>query len=80
MIFRAEACRSEELGQLDKEGRTYQVDSNLGEQAKGFNDNTARIDIDWWSTIIAMKSWRDEIPYLGKVGEGSSLTVHWPSC
>lgn len=69
MIFRAEACRSEELGQLDKEGRTYQVDSNLGEQAKGFNDNTARIDVDWWSTIIAMKMPAGEMkfPILAKL-------------
>ncbi len=45
----------EELGQLDEEVRSYQVDSDLREQAKDSDENSARIDVDCWSRILAMK-------------------------
>ncbi|RXN09856.1 Transposable element Hobo transposase [Labeo rohita] len=43
------AVKSEELGQLDEEVRAYQINTDLGAQAKCFEENNARIDVDWWS-------------------------------
>lgn len=31
------------------------MDSDLREQAKDSDENSARIDVDWWSRILAMK-------------------------
>lgn len=48
--------------------RSYQVDRNLGEQARGFDGNTERIDADWWSKVFDMKTSAGEIfPILTKL-------------
>ncbi|XP_073672055.1 uncharacterized protein [Paramisgurnus dabryanus] len=47
---------TDELGQLDEEVRAYQTDLDLEEKGKGFDDNAARIDADWWSEIFLMKT------------------------
>jgi len=76
------AVKSEELGQLDEEVRAYQIDTDLGALAKCFEENIARIDVDWWSKIFAMKMPGGGLrfPILREVGKGSSVIVHWPSC
>ncbi len=51
----AKAVKTEELGQLDEEVQAYQIDTDLGAQAKCFQENIARIDVDWWSKIFAIK-------------------------
>ncbi|XP_026124635.1 uncharacterized protein LOC113106835 [Carassius auratus] len=63
------AVKSEELGQLDEEVRAYQINTDLGTQAKCFEENNARIDVDWWSKIFAMKMPEGgmRFPILGKL-------------
>ncbi|XP_059364858.1 uncharacterized protein LOC132103782 [Carassius carassius] len=63
------AVKSEELGQLDEEVRAYQIDTDLGALAKCFEENIARIDVDWWSKIFAMKmpGGGMRFPILGKL-------------
>ncbi|RXN18940.1 hypothetical protein ROHU_025945 [Labeo rohita] len=63
------AVKSEELGQLDEEVRAYQINTDLGAQAKCFEENNARIDVDWWSKIFAMKMPEGgmRFPILGKL-------------
>nr|XP_009294180.1 uncharacterized protein LOC103909516 [Danio rerio] len=63
------AVKSEELGQLDEEVRAYQINTDLGAQAKCFEENNARIDVDWWSKIFAMKmtGGGTRFPILGKL-------------
>ncbi|RXN32352.1 C-type mannose receptor 2-like protein [Labeo rohita] len=43
------AVKSEELGQLDEEVRAYQINTDLGAQAKRFEENNAQIDVDRWT-------------------------------
>ncbi|XP_056441350.1 uncharacterized protein LOC130378664 [Gadus chalcogrammus] len=61
--------KSEELGQLDDEVRAYQIDSDLGAQAKCYEENTSQIDVDWWSKILASKTPGGGLrfPVLGKL-------------
>lgn len=47
------AMKSEHLGQLDEDERAYLLVLDLGEQAKGFDGNAARIEIDWWTGILS---------------------------
>ncbi|XP_052409582.1 uncharacterized protein LOC127955943 isoform X2 [Carassius gibelio] len=63
------AVKSEELGQLDEEVRAYQINTDLGTQAKCFEENNARINVDWWSKIFAMKMPEGgmRFPILGKL-------------
>lgn len=58
-----------ELGQLDEEVRAYQIDTDLGALAKCFEENIARIDVDWWSKIFAIKmpGGGMRFPILGKL-------------
>lgn len=49
--------------------RAYQIDTDLGAQAKCFQENIAQIDVDWWSRIFAMKMPEGgmRFPILGKL-------------
>ncbi|XP_062396671.1 ankyrin repeat and KH domain-containing protein 1-like isoform X2 [Sardina pilchardus] len=63
------AISTDELGQLDEEVRAYQTDLDLVDKGKGFDDDAARIDADWWREIFLMKTPEGSIrfPVLGKL-------------
>ncbi|KAL0153219.1 hypothetical protein M9458_051473 [Cirrhinus mrigala] len=62
------AVKSEELGQLDEEVRAYQINTDLGAQAKCFEENNARIDVDWWTIL------KSHMKVMGKTASKMQIT------